>query len=195
MTDPASSVKPFIDAVASRQSTPGGGAVAAVVGAQAAALISMVAEFSDKSMQPLATQAKAAADHFIELGVADGNGFRKVMAAYGLPRSDPSRVAAVQQSLLEAMSAPRQMLTQAIALAELLPALVEHGNKNLISDTAMVALLLDTTLATAELNVRINLKSVTDDAVITEVKLELELAAGTRTKLQTIAAETANLVD
>jgi formiminotetrahydrofolate cyclodeaminase len=97
------SLQSYLDKLSSSAATPGGGAVAAVTGAQAAALISMVcnltkgktkesasdsAEALKKEIQAINNRAEQARGQFDQLADDDIEGFNQVMAAYKLPRSN-----------------------------------------------------------------------------------------------------------
>src|ERR1700741_2398499 len=86
----------FLQQLAARTSAPGGGATAALHAAQAAALIAMVARFSDGPRYDAAVVGRVgpAADALIAeslgLAEADAAAFEKVTQAYGLPRQSPA---------------------------------------------------------------------------------------------------------
>src|SRR5260370_39934997 len=90
----------FLTRLAARTAAPGGGAPGALHAAQAAALLAMVARFSDGSRYAAQTVGRvlAAADVLVgesaALAAADSAAFQKVVAAYGLPRdTDAARAA------------------------------------------------------------------------------------------------------
>ena len=83
----------FLDQLAARLPAPGGGATAALHAAQAAALLAMVARYSDGPkydaglMNRIVTQADALREDALALAEDDENAFRAVAEAYRLPRS------------------------------------------------------------------------------------------------------------
>lgn len=184
----------YLEALASRTSTPGGGAVAAVTGAQAAGLVAMVARFSP-GLDDIAESAVAATTAFIEQAALDAEGFDALMAAYRVPKDSPDRKAGIQAGLIKAMAAPRAMLKLASAMNEHLPRLVREGNMNLVSDTAMAAVLIAATLETAAMNVRINLKSVRDEETAATITSELNDATRHRHAALEMGATASAMID
>ena len=89
------SIASFLTRLAARSATPGGGATGALHAAQAAALLAMVARFSDGPRYDGETvgRVRAAADGLAEEGVglaaADSAAFESVIAAYELPKDTP----------------------------------------------------------------------------------------------------------
>ncbi|HIG40007.1 MAG: cyclodeaminase/cyclohydrolase family protein [bacterium] len=163
-------IQAYLDALASKASTPGGGAVAAMTGAQAAALISMVCNLTkdkDHELKPVTNRSELARIRFIELGEADIAGFERVMNAYRLPRQSASekatQQASLQSALLSAASAPLETLTLASSLVPDIQLLEQIGNPNLITDVGIAALLIPATIQAAQVNVLINLVSMKDE--------------------------------
>lgn len=187
----SNSIKTFLDSLAAKTSTPGGGAVAAVTGAQGSALISMVCQFSTKFegaaiMDSRAQQARAS---FLDLAHADVEAFDAVMAAYRLPKNEPGRDQCIQSSLLQAAEAPRAMMELANSLIDDVLTLSQRGNKNLITDTGMAAVLIETTIRSAEFNILVNLKSISDETYKTDVTREIMACRSRLKELQRVADE------
>lgn len=169
------SIADYIGDLASKSATPGGGAAAALSGAQAAALISMVCELTRDAPEVISTlagQARESADTFIELADRDMDSFNEVMAAYKQPRD--KRDASLQPALREAADVPLAMIDASVALAPSIPALIRSGNPNLVTDVAIAALLLESTIHAARINVLINLASMQDAGYIADAKRRLE---------------------
>jgi len=153
-------IQSYLQALSSRKSTPGGGAAAALTGAQAAGLMSMVVElsrdFPDETARiVLLNTIKATVAQFTLLADEDAAAFSALMQAYR-NKGD------VQAGLKAAAVAPLACMEKATQLTRHLPKIQRHGNNNLITDTAIAALLLRDTILASELNVLINLRSIED---------------------------------
>jgi len=168
---PEGSISSFLDSLAAKSATPGGGAVAAITGAQGCALISMVCHFSTdfEGASDMNNRAKQARASFLNLAEADIDAFNTVMAAYKLRRNEPGRAEKIQEALRNAAEAPKAMMILANSLIEDMLTLLNWGNKQLITDTGMIGILIGATIRSAELNIRINLQNIKDTNYRAEV--------------------------
>ena len=158
----------YLEQLASRAATPGGGAAAALSGAQAAALIAMVCRLTRGHDDEIATVTKAAESarqNFLDLMRADIDSFNEVMAAFRLKGAQ--RDAALPRALASAANVPMAMIVQALELTPHLQRLLEIGNKNLITDVGIAATLASATILAAKMNVLINCRSMSDDQAAT----------------------------
>ena len=100
----------FLDQLAARVPAPGGGATAALHAAQAAALLAMVARYSDgaKYDAALMNRIVSAADELREdalaLAEADANAFGAVAEAYRLPRTTEQETSARSAAISSALA-------------------------------------------------------------------------------------------
>jgi glutamate formiminotransferase/formiminotetrahydrofolate cyclodeaminase len=169
----------FLDALASAQPTPGGGAVAALAGAAGAALVSMVARLTSgrkgyealtSRMGDIVSQAERERAALFGLADRDVAAFDQVMAAYRLPRQSDeekaARKAVVQAALTAAAEVPMEVAEHAASLLPLARELVEGGNANAISDALSAAQMLHAAVACALANVAVNLRSMTDHEAV-----------------------------
>jgi formiminotetrahydrofolate cyclodeaminase len=165
----------FLDEVAAGTPVPGGGSVAAIAGALAAALGEMVVNFTDQNaLDPEAAAAlrdalpaltslrrvlMAAADE-------DEAAYAGYRAALALPRGTDTekaaRQTARQEALLRATEAPLAVARAAHELLHLLETVARAGNRRLGDDAALGALLAETALRGALLNVRGNAALLAD---------------------------------
>ncbi len=146
----------YLGSLAARRSTPGGGAVAAIVAAEAAALIAMVAEFSDTDQSPdITLQCRETIESLMSEADADAIAFKQVMQAYKTGDDLPA-------ALTQAANVPARVSELATALLPATMHLAEGGNQNLISDIGIAASLLDSALTACEMNIRINLNALDD---------------------------------
>jgi formiminotetrahydrofolate cyclodeaminase len=146
------SVGGFTERIAARTPAPGGGAVAAVTAASAAALVAMAARFSDQPAGP----AEALRARLEPLADADAAAYTAVLAAYRLPAADPLRRGRIADALRVATEVPREVAAAAREVALLAGHLAEHGNRNLVGDARVAALLATAAAEAADALVEIN---------------------------------------
>ena len=167
------SIEAFLEALAARQSTPGGGSAAAVSAAIGAALISMVANFTvgKKGCDEAGAARILARSERLRLDLtaaikADVDAFNQVMAAYGMPRESEAEKAArgpaIQAALKVATDAPLECARLSREVIELSRSAAETGNVNVISDAGVAALTGYAGLKSAALNVYINIGNIKD---------------------------------
>jgi methenyltetrahydrofolate cyclohydrolase len=162
----------FLDQLAARVSAPGGGATAALHAAQAAALLAMVARYSDGPrydaglMNRIVTEADALREDALALADADAKAFDAVAEAYRLPRTTEretsARSAAISSALAGAARPPADVVRTALLLVSLAEDLLPAGNRNVITDVAAAAEAARAAAVTARLIIEINLKGITD---------------------------------
>ncbi|MGZ4954964.1 MAG: methenyltetrahydrofolate cyclohydrolase [Methylobacter sp.] len=181
------SVQAFIDELASKAPTPGGGSAAAVMGAQAAALISMVCNLTigkpryaevEVEMQSLLEKSEVLRETLIGMIKADVDVFDCLMATYGLPKdSDEEKAArteAIQSALKEATIVPLKCANACLEAITLSRVAAEKGNVGVISDAGVAVMAAYGGLKSAALNVYINARGL-KDRVFADAKLaELE---------------------
>lgn len=180
-------VKQFLQELAGPEAAPGGGAAAALAGAQAAALISMVCRLTlgrkkyaevAAAMETALSQAEALRLQLIELMDRDARAYDGVMVAYKLPKDTPAeqetRQAAIQQGLQQAARVPLETMAACVQVLELAPEVLARGNPNVISDGGAGVLSAHAGMMTALLNVAINLNAITDAAFVTAARAAME---------------------
>lgn len=159
-------ISKFLDDLSSSSPTPGGGAVAAAVGAIAASLVEMVANLTvgkrgyedvAGSMQQVARKTKILRQKFLELADEDVKAFNEVMTAYKSKIKSKSRI---KKALERATEVPMQTAKLAIETEKLAKEIVKAGNKNAISDAKTAGHLAKAAYASAMENVRINKASL-----------------------------------
>jgi formiminotetrahydrofolate cyclodeaminase len=178
----------FLSRLAARSAAPGGGATGALHAAQAAALLAMVARFSDGPRYDAETvgRVRAAADGLsdeaVELALADQAAFEKVIAAYQLPKDNPeasaARSAAIADALAGAARPPADLMAASMRLIGLAEELLPAANKNVISDIAAAAAAISAAAVTAAVNIEANLSGVKDASLKAELSATAELADG-----------------
>jgi methenyltetrahydrofolate cyclohydrolase len=177
----------FLDELASKSATPGGGSVAALMGAQAAALISMVCNLTigkpkyaevETDMHALLVKSEALREKLTHMIKADVDVFNRLMAAYGMSKETDAekdrRSAAIQTVLKDATDVP---LTCARACAEainLSQIAAQKGSVAVISDAGVATMAAYAGLKSAALNVYINTGSLKDKVFTDNALAELE---------------------
>lgn len=187
-------IQQFLDELASKASTPGGGSAAAIMGAMAAALGSMVGHFTvgkkgyedvDAEVREILSQCEQLREKLTGMIKADIDVFNQVMGAYGMPKDDDDQKAkrsqAIQAALKEATDVPLACARAAAEMIGLCKPLAEKGNKNVISDAGVAVLAAEAALRSAALNVYINIGGIKDEDFKQSRAKDLEKAlAGTR---------------
>ncbi|MCQ8180354.1 cyclodeaminase/cyclohydrolase family protein [Methylomonas sp. SURF-1] len=177
------SIELFLDELASKQATPGGGSAAAVMGAQAAALVSMVCNLTigkpkyaavEPELRDLLVEAETLRQTLIGMIKADVDVFDKLMACYGLPKNSDQEKAyrseQIQSVLKEATLVPLACAKACAKAVELSRIAAEKGNLGVISDAGVAVMAAYAGLKSAALNVQINAASL-KDRVFAEAQL------------------------
>ena len=172
----------FVAATASKEPTPGGGAIAALTAATGAALAEMVANltFGKKGyeavqieMEELQAKAEAIRKRMLELSLADADVFNIFMNALGLPKNTDeekaARTAAIQQAYKDAAMVPFEIGELANQIFDLAELASRKGNQNLITDGIIAAINARAAVKSAFLNVRINLSGIKDESFVAEL--------------------------
>ena len=176
----------FVAATASKEPTPGGGAIAALTGATGAALAEMVANLTfgkkgyeevKSEMEELQTKAEAIRNRMLELSQADADVFNIFMNALGLPKNTDeekiARTAAIQQAYKDAAMVPFKIGELAYQIFDLAELASRKGNQNLITDGIIAAINARAAVKAAFLNVRINLSGIKDEAFVANVTAKM----------------------
>ncbi len=181
------SIEAFLDELASSAPTPGGGSVAAIMGAMGAALVAMVCNLTvgkknHEAVSGAMTQALAEAEalraRLLELVEADVAAFGQVMAAYGLPKASDEqqqvRSAAIQVALKGATDVPLECARACSEVIRVCRAVAEQGNRNVISDAGVAVAAAQAALRSAALNVYVNTGVIRDAGFVASRLAELE---------------------
>lgn len=154
----------FLEKIASKTPTPGGGSVSAAVGAMGAALGVMTARYSDASEPEHALDEIK--NEFLALVSADAEAYGQVNSAMALPKdSDDTkrrRKEALQIALGEASEVPLKGMMLAVRGLKALADLAPVCNKNLVSDLAGATTFVESALSGCGENVRINMVLLVD---------------------------------
>lgn len=187
----------FADLTASESPAPGGGSIAAYLGALGAALGTMVANLSahkkgwDEQWETFsnwAEEGNAVKDSLLQLVDADTSAFNGIMQAFSLPKGSQAekeaRSAAIQAATRTAIEVPFAVMEKALASMRVIQAMAEIGNPNSVSDAGVGALCARSAVMGAFLNVRINAAGYGDKDFVTDI-----LARGREIENKCIALE------
>lgn len=165
------SVQSFLDQLASSSPTPGGGSVAALNGALAAGLISMVCHLTvgrpryaafEAEAQAILAQSEAIRARLTDLIQIDVAAYSTVADAYKLPKDDPTRTAAIAAAMVLATDVPLQIAEQAAALLPLALPVAQQGNRTAVGDVVAGAQLAVACVHAALINVDANVGLLAD---------------------------------
>ncbi len=167
----------FADETASESPAPGGGSVAAYMGALAAALGTMVANLSAhkagwddrwKEFSDYAVEGRRLLDSLTALVDEDTAAFGRIMAAIGMPKSTDqekqARAEALEAATLYATEVPLRTMRTAFDTFWLLERMASEGNPASVSDAGVGAIAAEAAVAGAYLNVKINAAGLADRA-------------------------------
>ncbi|MEI7840879.1 MAG: methenyltetrahydrofolate cyclohydrolase [Methylococcaceae bacterium] len=180
------SLQNYLDTLASKSATPGGGSAAALMGAQAAALTSMVCNLTigkpkyaevETEMGALLAQSETLREALTGMIKADVDVFNRLMATYALPKETDdekvARSAAIQTVLKDATDVPLACAKACAEVIVLSRCAAEKGSSAVISDAGVAVMSGYAALKSAALNVYINAASLKDREFAEEKLAEL----------------------
>ncbi len=172
----------FADETASESPAPGGGSIAAYVGALGVSLATMVANLSShkkgwderwEAFSNYATQGQYLKDELLKLVDADTKAFNKIMEAFALPKTTEeektNRTKAIQDATKYAIEIPFKVMQTAVTAMPLAKAMASMGNPNSVSDAGVGAVCIRSAVIGAFMNVRINASGYNDKNFVTEI--------------------------
>ena len=168
-------IKEYLDDLSAKRQSPGGGSAAALEAATGAALMSMVANYTignpkykdcEKKAVDSLKKSEAARKRLQLLIDADVEAYNKLSKAKKERAKDAGQMDAAYK---EALRPPYEVCKISAECLKLCVGLVECGNKNLVTDTAIAAIMLEGAFFAAKFNVYINLKYIKDMGFIGEV--------------------------
>jgi len=176
MSRPVETLNGYLTKLASQAPVPGGGSAAMVTGAQACALVAMVARICAQSpkyeavradAEALAARADSLREKMLEGKTRDEQAFEAVVAAKG-------DKAAMQLALHHAATVPLEGAQDALAALNLASEAGALNNKHLVSDVGCAAEFAYAALAACAYNVRINHKFMKDADAVAGQSAQLE---------------------
>jgi glutamate formiminotransferase/formiminotetrahydrofolate cyclodeaminase len=163
------SLRKFADETASESPAPGGGSVAAYVGALGVSLGTMVANLSShkkgwddkwKEFSNYAEDGQSIKDELLKLVDEDTMAFNKIMEAFSLPKTTDeekaARKKAIDAATKRAIEVPFRVMELSLKSFDVIRTMAETGNPNSVSDAGVGALCARAAVHAAFLNVKIN---------------------------------------
>jgi methenyltetrahydrofolate cyclohydrolase len=192
----------FLDKLASKSPEPGGGSVAALAGALAAALVSMVANLTlDKvKYQEVQPQIKALLNESERLRVEmqglvqqDTEAYGYLSEIYRMPKTTEAEKAArnakIQEALKQACQVSLDIGVKSYEVARLAVQAAEIGNTAAVSDAGIAAILAKACAQSAALNVKINLNSIKDETYVINIWSQMQDALAKVVNLEKITLD------
>ena len=177
----------FLDELASSSPAPGGGSVAALAGAVGAALSSMVCNLTrgkqgyeavQDEINEILKKSEHLREDLTELIDRDTEAFNEVMTALKKPKDTEEQKAQrkniLQTAFTHAAEVPLETARKCLEVLDVAYIVAQKGNTNSISDAAVSALMAQSAVHAAILNIRINLGSIKDDQFVQMVRTEIE---------------------
>ncbi|WMJ81198.1 cyclodeaminase/cyclohydrolase family protein [Clostridium sp. MB40-C1] len=182
-------IKDYIEKLSSKEAVPGGGSVAAIVGALSSALTSMVFNLTigKKAFQEYSEEEKKLVykasekivnynNEFLEFMDKDGEGFLSLMSAFRLPKDTEEekikRKDKIKEGYENALIVPLNLARRCIELYECVFISAKYGSENVISDAGVAAILLQGAVESSVLNVTINLQGIEDKVYKNKIDCE-----------------------
>lgn len=180
-------LREFADETASESPAPGGGSIAAYMGALGAALGTMVANLSAhkagwddrwEEFSNVAEKGRDIMERLLALVDEDTEAFNRIMAVFAMPKKTDeekaARAAALEEATLYATQVPLRTMKTAFEAFDIVEAMALKGNPASVSDAGVGALAARAAVLGAWLNVRINAAGLKDrekaDALLAEAQ-------------------------
>jgi glutamate formiminotransferase / formiminotetrahydrofolate cyclodeaminase len=168
----------FTDELSRNSPAPGGGSVAALVGALGAGLAQMVANLTigksgygkvKNEMIEVANKGQQLKSRLIQAIDDDTFAFNKVMECFSMPKGK-TRDEAILAANKQATFVPLSVVEAIPAILDIADVVAQRGNQNSLSDSGVAILGARTAAFGAYYNVLINLPGITDDGFVAETK-------------------------
>ena len=183
-------IKEYLDDLAARKAAPGGGSAAALSAAIGTGLMEMAANYTIGNVKYKSNEAKIAdimvrvKKFSVELeGLIDEDvrAYNKLSKAIKEFKNNPAKIEPLYKDAAEVPFKVCRITSECLKLCE---DLARHANKNLITDVAIAAILIEGAFFSAKFNVYINLKYIKDMDYIGHVHKILSPLEKTMPKLK-----------
>ena len=184
-------IKKFIGDLESDMPAPGGGSVAGLIAALSGALNSMVYsltvgkksymelnEDSQNMIKKFQAESLDFSKRSLEIMDEDRENFLKLMDSYKMPKETEeekeARKKAIRDNTIKSMEAPLVLARECIKFYENLNIMAQFGNKMLLSDLGISAILLHSAIESSIVNVKVNLNGLRNEDFFKEIDKEIE---------------------
>jgi formiminotetrahydrofolate cyclodeaminase len=181
----------FLDELASQQPTPGGGSTAALIGALAAGLVSMVCSLTLANerhrdvwprLRPIHSKSEELREQLTRLIDDDVAAYAQVAAAMKMPRGTDeereARTQAMQAALKAACQPPLAIMRACTEVLSLCVPTAKTGSKHAISDVSVAVYAAQAGLRGAEANVGVNLALLKDQEYARSIRSQADAHIG-----------------
>ncbi len=174
-------LKAFAEETAAESPAPGGGSIAAYVGALGAALATMVANLSSHkrgwddrwaTFSTVAERGQFLTTELLKKVDEDTAAFNAIMAAMQLPKGSEARTLALNAATRQAIETPLATMRLAVESFDIIENMATEGNPNSVSDAGVGALCARAAVRGAFLNVKINTVGFSDTDFVATVLAE-----------------------
>ncbi len=165
----------YLEALSSKEPTPGGGGASGLAGALGSALGLMVGNLTvgkkryadvEEDVRKRMGELLALQADFLHLADRDAEVFAPLAAAYGLPTDTEEerryKDEVMEENLLEASLVPLKVMECTMMMLEILEDLEQKGSAMAVSDVGVAVQFARTALSGAVMNVYINTRSMKD---------------------------------
>lgn len=177
----------FLTELSSNSPAPGGGSVSALVGANAVSLVLMVAALTIKRKKfkeletaiqdryiALIKDFESAKDLFELYIDEDTEAFNQVVAAMKLPKETDEEISnrknALEKATIASIKTPMKVAALSLEMMRKMDVIIQHSNRNTVSDQGVAVLLLHSAFHGAIMNVKINLPGLEEKNLVKEYK-------------------------
>ena len=191
------SLSAFADETASESMAPGGGSIAAYVGALGVSLGTMVANLSshkkgwDERWAEFGNWAEKGQELktvLLKMVDEDTNSFNAIIDAMRLPKATDeekaARALAIEHATKYAVEVPLKVMQLSLQTFEIIEAMAKIGNPNSVTDAGVGALCARAAVLGAFLNVKVNLGGIKDENFVKESLEKAEIIVNKANELE-----------
>lgn len=193
----------YVADAAAKKASPGGGSVAALVGALATTMSSMAANFTvgkekyrdfETQLQTDLKLLEEARRKFLDLMHRDMEAYEGVREAHRLPKATEAEIAAreaaIQEALGRSLLVPLKASKVAVEVLETTQELANIANVNLLSDVAVAAILAEAAYQALAVNVEENLRGCADAKMAEATRRDVADAGRLAARIKEMCLET-----